>query len=345
MSEDMSAPTAELVVHEEAPITKVAMAMSLADIQATAKAIVASRMFTGVENENVALVKILAGQELGLGPVASVNGLYVLNGKIGMMASVAGALLQKHGYTWVAQWDDVDTPTSCEITFFHSSLPADVGWTSRFTVGDAIRAKLVKPDGAHQKYPKDMLYNRAFMSGARKVAPSVLLNMGYEYDELKEAAPYNPSLPKPASAPASVTSIPIVQADTIDCPLHPGTEARLNRWGSAYSHPTSGKTADGKTVWCNTKIDKKAISIEGEVVGDTLDSQSPASMPTGAKTPIVANRREPSTIKSIAELLNACFKDFGLQPKDVCKELGVGATGELTMKPSECYTQIRGARE
>ncbi len=241
--------------------------MNIADIQATAKAIVASKMFAGVTNENEALVKILAGQELGLGPVASINGLYSLNGKIGMMASVAGALLQKYGYRWDIVWDDVDNPTACEVTFFHSSLPPS-GWTNRFTVADAMRAKLIKQDGAHQKYPKDMLFNRCFMAGARKVAPSVLLNMGYEYDELREAAPqgtpplpvkHNDTPPKPAAAaPAAIAGIPTVTMDTIDCPLHPGTEARLNKWGSAYSHPTAGKTPEGKTVWCNTKIDKTA---------------------------------------------------------------------------------------
>jgi hypothetical protein len=174
MTEEM---TTEVAVREPMQIAQVAQLMSIKDVQDTAKAIVTSKMIAGVENESQAIVKILAGQELGLGPIASVNGLYVLNGRVGMMASVAGALLQKGGYYWTSIWDDVDNPTACEVTFYGPTLPA-TGWMNRFTVADAIRAKLIKTDGAHQKYPKDMLFNRAFMAGARKVAPSCLLNMG-----------------------------------------------------------------------------------------------------------------------------------------------------------------------
>jgi len=277
--------TQAVEVYEPQPqgmtLAKAAQVMSIVDVQATAKAIVTSRLIAGVENESQAIVKILAGQELGLGPIAAVNGLYVLNGRVGMMASVAGALLQKHGYTWQAVWDDVDNPTACEITFFGVTLPPS-GWTNRFTVSDAIRAGLIKQGGAHQKYPKDMLFNRCFMAGSRKVAPAVLLNMGYEYDELREAtmpAHLQADAPKPAAAAkpaaATLTSIPAVQVDEIECPLHPGVMAKLNKWGTAYSHPTAAKNADGKTVWCNNKIKK-------ETAAPADDSQPPNKPPTEA---------------------------------------------------------------
>ena len=258
--------TQDVAVIEPMPIAKTAQLMSMTDIQATAKAIVTSKMIAGVTNESEAIVKILAGQELGLGPIAAVNGLYVLNGRVGMMVSIAGALLRKQGWQWVTSWDDQDNPTVCEIIFKHPVLKSEGSVPYRWTVSDSIRAKLIKQDGAHQKYPKAMLFNRAFMAGARIEAPDCLLNMGYEYDELREAtapphvasattsAPPVSAPPKPAAAPAAIANIPIVNVDSIDCPLHPGTEARLNKWGSAYSHPTGSKNAEGKTVWCNTKI-------------------------------------------------------------------------------------------
>jgi hypothetical protein len=253
-------PGTEMVIPEPVQLAKMAQVMSIADIQNTAKSIVTSKMIAGVTNEAEAVVKILAGQELGLGPIASVNGLYVYNGAIGMKVSLAGALLRRGGWHWDATWDDADNPTACEIVFYHPILkPA--GSKHRWTVADSIRAKLIKVDGAHQKYPKPMLFNRCFMAGARIEAPDCLLNMGYELDELKEITPpphvvvesVKSESPKPSSAPATISEIPIVTVDSIDCPLHPGTEAKLNKWGSAYSHPTPAKK-DGKTVWCNTKV-------------------------------------------------------------------------------------------
>jgi hypothetical protein len=318
--------TQEIAVREPMQIAQVAQLMSIADVQQTAKAIVTSKMIAGVENESQAIVKILAGQELGLGPIASVNGLYVLNGRVGMMASVAGALLQKGGYHWTSTWDDTDNPTACEVTFYGPTLPA-TGWTNRFTVADAIRAKLIKTDGAHQKYPKDMLFNRAFMGGARKVAPSCLLNMGYEYDELREATvpphlsgvptntPPVSATPKPAAAPAAIANIPVVNVDSIDCPLHPGTEARLNKWGSAYSHPTAGKNDAGKTIWCNTKVAdiKKPSVAEPTITSVEVEQESPVA---ALEAPNIGDWSK-ATQADYFKVLDKAILDKGLPAADV----------------------------
>jgi hypothetical protein len=277
MTEEM---TTEVAVREPMQIAQVAQLMSIKDVQDTAKAIVTSKMIAGVENESQAIVKILAGQELGLGPIASVNGLYVLNGRVGMMASVAGALLQKGGYYWTSIWDDVDNPTACEVTFYGPTLPA-TGWMNRFTVADAIRAKLIKTDGAHQKYPKDMLFNRAFMAGARKVAPSCLLNMGYEIDELREATapahlatevPKVSAPPKPA-APSVAAPYGVLPPD-VECPVHPGMFFKMNQWNK-YTHPTSEKNDKGKTIWCSKE---KAMPVDAPAVESvTVEQETPVA--------------------------------------------------------------------
>jgi hypothetical protein len=288
MSDEM---TQEIAVREPMQIAQVAQLMSIQDVQQTAKAIVTSKMIAGVENESQAIVKILAGQELGLGPIASVNGLYVLNGRVGMMASVAGALLQKGGYHWTSIWDDVDNPTACEITFYGPTLPPE-GWVNRFTVADAIRAKLIKQDGAHQKYPKDMLFNRAFMAGARKVAPSCLLNMGYEYDELKEAtmpphlagAVPPPAVPvKPAAAPASAPTVPYgVLPPDVECPVHPGMFFKMNQWNK-YTHPTNEKNDKGKTIWCSKE---KVMPVDAPAVEsvEVVEETPPAALEVPSST-------------------------------------------------------------
>ncbi|MGQ9545956.1 MAG: phage recombination protein Bet [Dehalococcoidia bacterium] len=55
--------------------------------------------------------------------------------------------------------------------------------------------------------------------------------------------------------------------------------------------------------------------------------------------------RDPESIKSITDLLRACFEDFGIQPKDVAKELGYTSTQEISEKPADCYREIAAVRQ
>jgi phage recombination protein Bet len=71
---------------------------------------------------------------------------------------------------------------------------------------------------------------------------------------------------------------------------------------------------------------------------------SAAAKPTDALAP-PKPKRNPETIKTIAELYRACHEDFKLQPKEVIKELGVSSQNDLTEKPANCYRQIAAVRE
>lgn len=50
--------------------------------------------------------------------------------------------------------------------------------------------------------------------------------------------------------------------------------------------------------------------------------------------------RDPSSVKSVDELLKACFMDFNMQPKDVCGTLGVADRQHIVESPSKCYEKI-----
>jgi|GEM_PF-1823108 len=65
--------------------------------------------------------------------------------------------------------------------------------------------------------------------------------------------------------------------------------------------------------------------------------------PTGAVAP-PKPKRDPETIKTIAELYRVCHEDFKLQPKDVLKELGYKTQTDITELPSECYRKIAAVR-
>ena len=55
-------------------------------------------------------------------------------------------------------------------------------------------------------------------------------------------------------------------------------------------------------------------------------------------------KRDPETIRSVNELFRACHDDFGMQPRDVLKELGVSSQGDISELPSECYRIITAVR-
>jgi len=55
-------------------------------------------------------------------------------------------------------------------------------------------------------------------------------------------------------------------------------------------------------------------------------------------------KRNSETIKSLSELFAACHEDWGLQPKQVIKELGYSSQSEIVELPSECYRRILAVR-
>ncbi len=79
-----------------------------------------------------------------------------------------------------------------------------------------------------------------------------------------------------------------------------------------------------------TAADKDWDKIKREEVKAPAAPVEKATKPT----------RDPSTIKTINELMKACHEDFHLQPKQVLAELNVNAQSEISMKPAECYQQI-----
>ena len=54
--------------------------------------------------------------------------------------------------------------------------------------------------------------------------------------------------------------------------------------------------------------------------------------------------RDLNLIKTFTDLMKACHDDFGLQPKDVLKELNVRSQSEISESPWDCYNRIASAR-
>jgi len=147
------------------------------------KVLAASGFFQDSRQAAQAVVKVLAGRELGFGPIASMSGIHIISGKPTLSANLLAAAIRNSGaydYTVVALDD-----TACEIAFLRDGK--ELQPRSTFTIDDAERAGLNTGNNSHswKKYPRNMLFARAISNGARWHCPEVFSGAPvYTPDEL-----------------------------------------------------------------------------------------------------------------------------------------------------------------
>lgn len=121
-----------------------------------------SGYFTDAAKANQAIVKVLAGREIGIGPVASMTGIHVIKGKPAVGANVMAAAVKsnpKYDYR-VRSMDN----TVCSIEFFERGQSLGL---STFTIEDARKAGTQNLD----KFARNMLFARAISNGVRWYCP------------------------------------------------------------------------------------------------------------------------------------------------------------------------------
>ena len=127
------------------------------------KAMAESKYFDAT-NAAQAIVKVMAGRELGLGAFASMSGIHIIQGKPALGANLLASLIKndpRYDYR-VAEL----TGKRCEIIFYENA--AEVG-RSEFTADDAKRVGTKNMD----KFPKNMLFARAISNGAKWYTPGI----------------------------------------------------------------------------------------------------------------------------------------------------------------------------
>ena len=135
------------------------------EVERAAKAMVASGYFADTKAISQGIVKILAGQEIGFGPFASMNGVYIIQGKPSFGANMMAAAVKASGrynYRVVEMSDEV-----CEIAFIENGQECG---RSKFTIADAKKAGTKNLD----KFPRNMLFARAMINGVRWYCPDVM---------------------------------------------------------------------------------------------------------------------------------------------------------------------------
>jgi len=112
--------------------------------------------------------KILAGREMGMGPFAAVQGIYLIKGKLSFAANLIASAIKASGrYDYkVKKIDD----TGCEIDFFEKR---DGKWelsgTSTFNLKDAAAAGTQNM----KAFPRNMMFARCMSNGQKWYAPDV----------------------------------------------------------------------------------------------------------------------------------------------------------------------------
>lgn len=164
---DMSGNGTALATRSTAPV---AVRTDNLDTLTVARMLAESGFFGEVRDAGKALAKILAGQELGMGPIASLMGVYYQQGKVTYSANIMAAAVKRSGiYTYRIRRHDT---TACEIEFFERG--ESVG-TSAFTIEEARLAGLTSSQGKGnwEKYPRNMLFARAMSNGCKWFCPDI----------------------------------------------------------------------------------------------------------------------------------------------------------------------------
>ena len=141
------------------------------DIHQIATSMAQSGFFSDAKEVNKAIVKIIAGQEIGLGAFSSMTGIHIIQGKPTLGANVIATLI-KNDDRYDYKLEEL-TDRNCKVSFYENG--EKVGESS-FSFEDAEAASLHRKD-VWKKYPRNMLFSRAISNGARWFAAGIFGGM------------------------------------------------------------------------------------------------------------------------------------------------------------------------
>ncbi len=176
---------------------------SLAETMELGTLLAKSGFFADTKEAAQAVVKVLAGRELGFGPMASMTGIYIVKGKVSLSANLIAAAIKRSGhYNYKVRKLDND---GCSLEFFEFN--ESLGMSS-FSSLDATKAGLT--DGNWKTFPRNMCFARAMSNGAKWYCADIFGGPLYTPDELGatvdgetgEVIDVTPTVVQPAPAKA-----------------------------------------------------------------------------------------------------------------------------------------------
>ena len=203
----VQASTPALVRHRGAVAAlSIPEAMQFAEAVAKADGMI-PRAYLG--NPGKILACVLAGQELGVGPMASLRAFHIVEGKPCAAADFWVARLRAAGYR--LDWLKRDN----ECVSLRLTAPDGSSITETWDKPKAVAAGLWNGKDNWRKYPQAMLSARCITSAGRALAGEVMFGC-YELDEADEiAGRRQPAQPEQPQAPAPQTAVERVAAAVV----------------------------------------------------------------------------------------------------------------------------------
>ena len=150
---------------------------SAADALTIGETFFKSGMFADIKSAQQAVVKIMAGSEMGISPFAAMSGIHIIQGKPTIGAGLMAARVKgfgKYDYKVLEHSDKI-----CSIEYFQNGKSLGV---STFTIEDARKAGTKNLD----KFPKNMLFARAMSNGVKWYTPDIYENPVYVPEEMEQ---------------------------------------------------------------------------------------------------------------------------------------------------------------
>ncbi|QDP46852.1 MAG: putative recombination protein [Prokaryotic dsDNA virus sp.] len=157
---------------------------SFEDLKRFCSASAASGYFKDAQDVAKAIVKVQAGMELGVPPIASMAGIHIVEGKPTLSSGLIASRIKASGkYRFVVK---KHTETECELEFKEK---LDGSWESvgvaSFTMADAAKAGIGGRTN-WKRYPKNMLFARAISNGARWYCADIFTGAIYTTEEIQD---------------------------------------------------------------------------------------------------------------------------------------------------------------
>jgi len=150
---------------------------STADAMSIGEVFHKSGMFSDIKSAQQAVVKIMAGAEMGISPFQAMSGIHIIQGKptigAGLMASRVKAS-GKYNYKVTEMSDAV-----CIIEFWEAGQSIGI---SSFTIEDARKAGTKNLE----RFPRNMLFARAMSNGVRWYCPDIYEGPVYVPEEMEQ---------------------------------------------------------------------------------------------------------------------------------------------------------------
>lgn len=217
-------------------------------------------------NPHAVYACVLAGRELGIGPMESLREIHMIDGRPSMSAKLMLGLVRRAGHSVTGKRGS----DRAEVT----GTRADNGdtFTVEWTIDDAKRAGLLNKK-VWQRYPSEMLWARAVSTLCRALFSDVLTSVKYTPDEV--------DLPREDIALDAVDALPVVEPpEPAAVPMTGGATATVYPRADAVTEIVADH-GDGRHAAHIHVTDGAPITACEGCGADLLEDEHEADCPSG----------------------------------------------------------------